>query len=97
LDENLLLFKQNNEKSVRQLIKATAVGNARVLSYKDIVEAQRQRDIKETRGQGRRGAKRSQSSPAQVTGKRTRSQEIEEAENEIRKAGLKKYCSILSF
>jgi len=29
--------------------------------------------------------------------KRTRSQEIEEAENEIREAGLKKYCSVLSF
>jgi hypothetical protein len=64
------------------------------------IEAQRQRDIKEARGQasqGRRGPKRSQSSPAQVTGKRTRSQEIEEAENEIKEAGLKKYCSVLGF
>jgi len=100
LDENSLLFKQNNEKNVRQSIKATVVGSARVLSYKDIIEAQRQRDIKEVRGQacqGRRGPKRSRSSPAQLAGKRTRSQEIEEAENEIREAGLKKYCSVLSF
>jgi hypothetical protein len=44
-----------------------------------------------------RSSKRSQLSPAQVTRKRTRSQEIEEAENEIRKAGLNKYCSVLSF
>jgi hypothetical protein len=82
------------------LISQFTVGSARVLSYEDIVEAQRQRDIKEARGQacqGRRGPKRSQSSPAQVTGKRTRSQEIEEVENEIREAGLKKYCSVLSF
>jgi hypothetical protein len=43
------------------------------------------------------GYKRSQSSPAQVIGKRARSQVIEEAGNEIRKAGLKNYCSVLSF
>jgi hypothetical protein len=36
LDENLLLFEQNNDKSVRQSIKATVVGSARVLSYEDI-------------------------------------------------------------
>jgi hypothetical protein len=34
LDENLLLFEQNN-------------GKAKVLSYEDIVEAQRQCDMKE--------------------------------------------------
>jgi hypothetical protein len=58
LDENSLLFKQNNEKSIRQLIKTTVVSSARVLSY-DIIEAQRQRDIKEAQGQGRCDLKRS--------------------------------------
>jgi hypothetical protein len=41
LNENLLLFEQNNEKITRKLIKATIVGGARVISYKDIVEAQK--------------------------------------------------------
>ena len=50
LDESSLRFKQNNEKSVCQSIKATVVGRARVLSYEDIIEAQRQRDIQEARG-----------------------------------------------
>jgi hypothetical protein len=58
LDENLLLFEQNNERNTRKSMKATAVGSAKVLSYEDIVEAQRQRDMKEAsadtvRGRGR--------------------------------------------
>jgi hypothetical protein len=47
LDKNLLLFEQNSEKVVHKSIKATVVGSARVLSYKDIVKAQKQHDIKE--------------------------------------------------
>jgi hypothetical protein len=39
LDENLLLFEQNNERDTRKSIKVTAVGKAKVLSYEDIVEA----------------------------------------------------------
>lgn len=39
LDENLLLFKQNNEKITRILIKATVMSTAKVLSYEDIIKA----------------------------------------------------------
>jgi hypothetical protein len=39
LDENMLLFEQNNEKTTRTSMKATVVGTAKVLSYEDIVEA----------------------------------------------------------
>jgi hypothetical protein len=39
LDENMLLFEQNNEKTTRISIKATVMGTAKVLSYEDIVEA----------------------------------------------------------
>lgn len=48
-DENLLLFEQYNERNTRKSIKATTVGKAKVLSYEDIVEAQRQRDMREAR------------------------------------------------
>jgi len=41
LDENLLLFEQNNEKATRKSIRATVVGSTRVMSYKDIIEAQK--------------------------------------------------------
>ena len=99
LDENLLLFEQNNERNTRKSIKATAVGKAKVLSYEDIVEAQRQRDIKEAsadtapkRGRGRPRRK----SPTQVLGK-SRSQELEVAEHEIRSLGMEEYCSVLRF
>lgn len=47
LDENALLFEQNNEKATRKLIRATVVGSAKVMTYEDIVKAQRQRDIKD--------------------------------------------------
>jgi hypothetical protein len=46
LDKNLLLFKQNNKKAAHKFIRATVVNSAKVISYKDIVKAQKQRDIK---------------------------------------------------
>ncbi|KAH9205436.1 hypothetical protein DL95DRAFT_491157, partial [Leptodontidium sp. 2 PMI_412] len=55
LDENLLLFEQNNEKAARKSIRATVVGSARVMSYEDIVQAQKQRDIKEAAAEATRG------------------------------------------
>jgi hypothetical protein len=45
--ENLLLFKQNNKKATYKSIRIIVVGSIRVISYKDIVKAQKQRDIKE--------------------------------------------------
>jgi hypothetical protein len=100
LDENLLLFEQNNERNTRKSMKATAVGSAKVLSYEDIVEAQKQRDMKEASagavpGRGRGRPKRR--SPTQVLGKRSRSKEVELAEHEIKSLGLEEYCSVLRF
>jgi hypothetical protein len=100
LDENLLLFEQNNKRNTRKSIIATAVGSAKVMSYEDIIEAQKQRDMKEAitgavPGRGRGRPKRK--SPAQVLGKRSRSKELEGAEQEIRSLGLEEYCSVLRF
>ena len=47
LDENRLLFQQNNEAKCRQSTKSTVVGKAKVISYEDIVEAQAKRAAKE--------------------------------------------------
>jgi hypothetical protein len=59
LDENLLLFEQNNEKNTRTSIKATVVGTAKVLSYEDIVEAQQKRDVKDAEAVAARGRRTS--------------------------------------
>jgi len=47
LDENRLLFEQNNEARSRISAKSTVVGKAKVMSYEDIVEAQKKRDAKD--------------------------------------------------
>ena len=86
LDENLLLFEQNNEKTARKSIKATIVGTAKVLSYEDIVEAQQKRVMKEA-----------EAIASQVIGKRSRSYEQEEAIDQIRASWMEKYCSVLKF
>jgi hypothetical protein len=40
LDENRLLFEQNNESNCRKLVQSTKVGEANVISYNDIIKAQ---------------------------------------------------------
>jgi hypothetical protein len=97
LDENLLLFEQNNEKATRKSIRATVVGSAGIMSYEDIVKAQKQYDIKEAAAEVTRGRRSKRNPPAQVLGKRSRGQELEEAEYEIRALGLAEYCSVLDF
>jgi hypothetical protein len=49
--ENRLLFEQTNEKTnektTRLSIRSTVTGTAKVMTYDDIIEAQRKCDIKE--------------------------------------------------
>lgn len=98
LDENRLLFEQNNESNCRRSVRATKVGEAKVMSYDDIVEAQAKRDAKEgaVRG-GKRGAKRKGSAPAKAPAKRARKSEAEVAVEEIETMGLGDYCCVLDF
>jgi hypothetical protein len=97
LDENLLLFEQNNEKTTRKSIKVIVVGSARVMSYEDIIEAQKQCDIKEAAAGVTQACRLKRNPAAQVLGKRLRGQELEEAEHEIRAMGMDGYCSVLDF
>src|SRR5580700_9208545 len=100
LDENLLLFEQNNEKTTRTSIKATVVGTVKVLSYEDIIEAQQKHDIKEAEAvvvRVRRPLKRKRSTSSLVIGKRSRSHEKEEAIKQTKALGLERYCSVLEF
>jgi hypothetical protein len=60
LEENRILFEQNNEKTCRQSGGPTVVGSAKVMSYEDIVEAQKKRDMTVAKGDPTRN-KRSKS------------------------------------
>ena len=96
LDENRLLFQQKNERECRQSTRSKAVGKAKVMSYKDIVEAQAKRDTKEAAVvKGNPSRKRKSSAPVLKEAKRTRRSELKVAEEEIEAGGLENYCSVL--
>lgn len=47
LDESRPLFEQNNRSNFRKSVTPTKLGEAKVMSYDDIVEAQAKHDAKE--------------------------------------------------
>ncbi|KAK6367270.1 hypothetical protein LTR64_008131 [Lithohypha guttulata] len=53
LDENQLLFEQNNKKVTRTSTRSTITGTARVMTYDDTIAAEQRRDVK-GHGQGSR-------------------------------------------
>jgi hypothetical protein len=91
LDDNRLLFAQNNEKVSRKSARSTVVGTAKVMSYEDIVEAQINRDAKVA---GRIPKRKSAPTAGQERGPRS---QVEKSEAKIRTLGLAKYCSVLHF
>ena len=99
LDKNRVLFEQNNESRSRQSTRSTVIGKAKVMSYEDIVEAQRKRDMKEAgvAGGSRRSSKRKSAASAHMPRKRSRKQELEEAQLEVEAFGMGDYCSVLQF
>ncbi|KUL82014.1 hypothetical protein ZTR_11401 [Talaromyces verruculosus] len=90
LDENRLLFEQNNEKTTRQSTGSKIVGHAKVMSYEDTLEAQRKRDAKTV---SRPGANRQRSQPVDTTS--ARQEEKEKAEREIQQWQSGRYCAVL--
>ena len=98
LDENRLLFEQNNESESRKSVRSTVVGKAKVMSYEDIIQAKLKRDVKDTPVvKGKPGRKRKSSAPVAVQAKRKRRSELEIAEQEIQAEGLGDYCSVIKF
>lgn len=95
IEEKSLLFNQNNEKMTRSSTRSTVVRTADIMSYDDIVEAQRKREVKET---SKKNGKRRQTSAASATGeKQLRATEVEKGNPGIVAWGLKDYCSALPF
>jgi hypothetical protein len=100
LDENELLFEQNNEAERRKSVKSKVIGTAKVLSYEDLVQAELDRDIKDAAGRGLGGERKSKGAMQNnfpVRGKRSRSVELEEEVNKIRQLGLGDFCTVLRF
>ncbi|CZT24135.1 related to transposase [Ramularia collo-cygni] len=89
LDENRVLFEQNNEKTIRQTTKTTVVGKAKIMRYEDIVEAQSKRNEREL-NKARKKSGESTKKPG-----RSRGSEAEEAEAQIAAMGLSDYCLVL--
>ncbi|KAJ6117814.1 hypothetical protein N7523_005565 [Penicillium sp. IBT 18751x] len=85
LQRNQELFQQNNEKKIRQGVKSTVVGKAKVMKYEDIVEAKRKREEKKcTRALRKR---------------KTRRQNPDQGESVEGHAPrpIEEYCSVLQF
>jgi hypothetical protein len=100
LDENLLLFQQNNERADRVSTKATMIGNARVMKYEGMVKEQEARDEKELKPKAPRGRprlKRELQNLPKPPRRRQKISEQEEAVREIEQAGLGDYCTVIEF
>jgi hypothetical protein len=90
LEENRILFEQNNENTCRQSSGLTVVGHAKVMSYDDIVEAQKKRDMMATKQDSAR-KKRSKAGDNSLS----KSEEKRKAEQEIQTWKMCGYCSVL--
>ena len=94
LDENSLLFQRNNEKTTRQSARSTIIGNAKIMTYEDIVRAEQKRAAKMGAAGAKRGGRRAQKL---AEGKRSRVDVLKLSKPEIKAAGLEEYCSVLQF
>jgi hypothetical protein len=92
LEENRILFEQNNEKTCRQFSGLTVVGHAKVMSYEDIVEAQKKRDMTVAKQNPSR-KKRSKAGDKLLS----KSDEKRKAEQEIQAWNMSGHCSVLDF
>ncbi|EGP82443.1 uncharacterized protein MYCGRDRAFT_51677, partial [Zymoseptoria tritici IPO323] len=88
----------NNEKKTRQYVKEKKIGDAKVISYKDIVEAVRVRAHKDAEKKEKAIRKKAPKVSKRQAKKReyTAAGEAEEGLQEIEGAGLSAYCSILT-
>jgi hypothetical protein len=64
------------------------------MSYGDIEAAKKEREEKDAARAGQRGRKRKNPAPALGRGKKSRMEEIEEADREINTSHLKDFCAV---
>ena len=96
LDKNQLLFEQNCECNVVKSIQLRIIGTAKVLSYKDLCEAEKQQDLKNITTQA---ISRPSHNPKLLqwnSRKRSCSEDLIEAADQISSIGLREYCTVFS-
>ena len=95
-DENQSLRMQNNEKKAREAAKSAVVGNAKVISYPDIEEARKKRDLKIAGKAGGRGRKlkRKLEDSQPPAKKQPRTDEQVLAEREVVASGMQDFCTV---
>jgi len=96
LDENKLLFHQNNKKTIRQLVQSTIIDNAKIMIYDNIVRAEQKRAAKVSAKDVKRDGRCSQGSKSDGK-KRSRVNKLEVDKRKIEASRLEKYCSVLQF
>jgi hypothetical protein len=86
-------FKQAIKDDARVSIRSIVVRKGKVMSLEDIEEAREKRYKKEAAQAARRGrkGKKMTSAPAPCGGKKTRAEELEEADCEINALGMRSY------
>lgn len=97
LDENQLLFEQNNEKTTRLSIRSTVVGSTKVMSYDDIIEAQRKRDLKDAPVAKRPHGGHQPRRATTRKGERSQAEELEDAGREIQALGWTGFVQFCNF
>lgn len=97
VDENKILFEQNNEKTVRATGKTTVVGRAKVMSYQDILDAQQKRSEKENKKAAKqRMTLEALTVPVAMMLSDAEAEKIG-AVQEIDAMGLRQFCRVLDF
>jgi hypothetical protein len=96
LDENQLLFEQNYERNVRKFVQSRILGTDKVLSYVDLCEAEKQRDLKDIATQAKCRSNRNLGLSQRNSRKRSRSEELIEAADQISDMGLREYCTVFA-
>ncbi|KAK0301613.1 hypothetical protein LTR82_018212 [Friedmanniomyces endolithicus] len=93
LDENKLLTEQNSEKKVRKATKSVVLGEAKIMSYEDIVRARQKREDKKVSMTSQVSRKRKRQAQGLRTGRKE--DEVAAAVREIETAGLSSFCSVI--
>ena len=90
---------QNKEKKIRKSTKATKVGTAKIMSYKDIVQAKARRNEKAVKTTSRKPRKqKGATKPLPESLKKPSHQvELEIAERQIASSEFSEYCTVLCF
>lgn len=96
LDENRLLFEQNNEKVTRASLRSTITGTAKVMTYDDIVAAEQRRQAQAHGGTKSKKKTVRTAGLSHESAETQRADEQRKGEDEIQRLGLQEWCHIFS-